>query len=294
MRTRSLCIAILCVTAAILDAVAQNAASASGYAEAKGARLFYEVDGNGHPLVLLHGGGVDRRMWETQVPELAKHYQVIRYDLRGTGKSDPDRPPFSNTDDLHAVLRALKIGKAHILGLSRGGGIAADFTLEHPEMVSALVLVSANLGNTPRAYREMMVKAAQIAKDGDMQRAIDTWWNDPHQGPRKDAAGRQRVRELLADNLPTFLPRFLAPPAQARAEPEPRPTRDRLAEFRVPTLVIAGERDAPDARANYERWAKGIPGAKIARVPGAAHLVNVDQPEHFTRLVLDFLTSVKP
>jgi pimeloyl-ACP methyl ester carboxylesterase len=291
--------------AAIAAAVSVTIAAAqpqpgSGLADVGGARIHYEVAGRGRPLVLIHGGAADHRVWDGQMPAFTAKRTVIRYDLRGAGKSDSETPGFSNPDDLHGLLRFLKVEKAALLGLSRGGGIAADFTLAHPEMVEALILVSANLGGSVPDYRKMMVASAEANRDGETERAIDIWLNDPYQGPSKEnPEARARVRRVLADNIPKFVPRFLrtsepAAPEPAGAPPRPRPAAERLGEFRVPVLVIGGDRDAPDAQKNYDRNAAGIPGAKRVVVRGAAHLVNVDRQAEFERIVLEFLGGVKP
>ena len=264
-------------------------------ANVNGTTLYYEVTGNGHPLVLIHGGGVDRRVWDGQIVEFSARNRVIRYDLRGAGRSGPAHGTFSNTDDLHALLQFLKVEKAYIVGLSRGGGVASDFALEYPSMVDGLVLVSANLADVPAVYRRMMISAAEARRDGDLARAVEIWLDDPYQGPgRHDMAARARVRQILEDNLPGFLPRFLAPGGPHTSGERPGGTRiQRLAELRVPTLVIGGESDAPDARANYDRWATGIRAAKKAIIAGAAHLVNIDRPLEFNRIVLDFLGALE-
>src|SRR6266851_3278425 len=114
----------------------------TGFAELNGTRLYYEVAGEGHPLVLIHGGLVDRRLWDDQFDVFAQHYRVIRYDIRGFGNSDVPAGPYSNYEDLYGLLKFLGVEKAYIMGLSMGGGIDIDFTLAHPEMVAALIPVA--------------------------------------------------------------------------------------------------------------------------------------------------------
>lgn len=124
----------------------------TGYAPVNNGRLWYEAAGTGHPLVLLHGGLVDSRLWDPQFPVFAQHYRTIRYDLRGHGRSSDAGPePYSHIDDLHTLLGVLEIPRAHILGLSMSGAIVVDFALAHPEMVTALLPVAAGLsGYEPR------------------------------------------------------------------------------------------------------------------------------------------------
>jgi pimeloyl-ACP methyl ester carboxylesterase len=273
-----------------LSAGTTSAAAQTGIAEVNGTKLYYEMAGSGHAMVLLHGGGVDRRAWDDQFNVFAAHYKVIRYDLRGSGSSANSENAFSNTEDLKALLQFLKVDKVYLLGISRGGGIAFDFTLEHPEMVDALILISANLGNTPAAYQEMFERSTEAGKKQGAAAAAQVWGNDPYQGPVNEAA-RPRVLEVLEENLPRFRHFDGSIPVQ-QLQSSKVPASKRLSEIHVPTLVIAGERDNVLARANYDNWAKGIPNAKKIVFPGAAHLVNIDKPKEFNQAVLDFIQSV--
>jgi pimeloyl-ACP methyl ester carboxylesterase len=259
----------------------------SGVAEVNGTRLYYETAGSGRNLVLIHGGAVDSRAWDDQFRAFARRHRVIRYDLRGAGRSGDRDKPFSNSEDLYALLRHLRVERTYLAGISRGGGIAFDFTLEHPEMVEGLVLVSSNLSAGVPAYEAMFERATEAGRKSGAAAAAAVWGYDPFQGPRRDAA-RARVLEILKDNMPRF--RYFdgyEPVRQLTSSLVPR--ADRLKEIRVPTLVICGAHDNPVARANYNRWAGGIPGARLVVFPESAHLVNVDQPEEFNRTVLDFL-----
>jgi len=112
----------------------------NGFAEVNGTRIYYETAGSGHPLVLIHGYTLDTRMWDDQFETFAQHYQVIRYDMRGFGKSAfPTDENYTHPDDLRALLEHLEIEHAHILGLSMGGGTAIDFALTYPEVADALI-----------------------------------------------------------------------------------------------------------------------------------------------------------
>lgn len=106
-----------------------------GFVEVKGTQLYYETLGQGHPLVLIHGGYMDRRMWDDQFPVFAERYRVIRYDVRGFGKSALPQVPYADRQDLGDLLKYLGVEKTHLLGLSLGGIIAIDFPLEHPDMI---------------------------------------------------------------------------------------------------------------------------------------------------------------
>lgn len=259
----------------------------SGIAEVNDTKIYYEMAGSGHPLVLIHGGAVDSRAFDDQFDEFAKHYRVVRYDLRGTGKSGDRDKPFSNTEDLYALLQYLKISTTYLLGISRGGGFAYDFTLERPDMVKALILVSSNLSAGVPAYEAMFERSTEAGKQSGAAAAASVWGNDPYQGPQREEA-RPKVLEIIEDNIARF--RYFdgyEPVEQLSSSDIPR--ADRLTEIKVPTLVLAGAHDNIDARKNYQRWADGIPGAKMIVFPNSGHLVNIDQPAEFNQAVLDFL-----
>ncbi|MDQ2717560.1 MAG: alpha/beta hydrolase, partial [Chloroflexota bacterium] len=114
-----------------------------GFARVHGTKLYYEMAGEGHPLVLLHGGLLDHRMWDQQFEAFARHYQVVRYDIRGFGASEMSGTTYADERDLYDLLVYLDIDKTYLLGLSLGGSIAIDFTLEHPQKMDGLILAAA-------------------------------------------------------------------------------------------------------------------------------------------------------
>src|SRR5215472_5024966 len=121
----------------------------AGTTSVNGTQLYYETLGQGHPLVLIHGGYVDRRMWDDQFHAFAEDYCVIRYDVRGFGKSELPPVPYADRQDLYDLLKCLGIEKTYLLGLSLGGIIAIDFTLDHPSMVDALILAGSPVPGFP-------------------------------------------------------------------------------------------------------------------------------------------------
>ena len=264
--------------------------SQTGIASVNGTELYYEFAGDGHPLILIHGGAVDSRAWDDQFTVFAQHHKVVRYDLRGAGKSGNRDKPFSNSKDLYALLKFLNIDKSYLLGISRGGGFAYDLTLEHPEMVDALILVSANLSVHVPAYSEMFARSTEAGKKSGAAAAAAVWGNDPHQGPMRDSA-RARVLEVLTENMPRF--RYFdghVPVEKLSSSDVPR--SQRLAEIQIPTLVISGAHDDIVAKTHYRDWASGIPNARLVVFPNAAHLVNIDQVDEFNQTVLDFLDNL--
>ncbi len=170
---------------------------ASGVAEVNDTRLYYETAGQGHPLVFLHGGQLDGRMWDDQWETFAKHFRVIRYDVRGFGRSAVRTKLYSAVDDLCALLKFLKVEKAYLVGLSLGGRIAIDFTLVHPEMVDALVPVGAGLGGFEFGDDSWFWPVLEAAQAGDLARASELWLKSGYVAPAmENPALAARLRKL--------------------------------------------------------------------------------------------------
>jgi 3-oxoadipate enol-lactonase len=274
-----------------LSTVIAQMAIKTGIAPVNGTRLYYEISGEGHPLVLIHGGAVDSRAFDDQFAVFAQHLKVVRYDVRGAGKSGDRDKPFSNSEDLYSLLKFLNIDSAYLLGISRGGGFAFDVTLEYPQMVDALILVSANMGVHVPAYTEMFERSTEAGKKSGAAAAAAVWGYDPHQGPQRESA-RARVLEIITDNMPRF--RYFdgyEPVEQLSSSEIPR--YQRLAEIHVPTLVLSGAHDNIVARNNSKNWASGIANARLVVFPNAGHLINIDQVDEFNQTVLEFLDELK-
>jgi len=153
----------------------------TGFADVNGTRLYYEVAGTGHPVVLIHAGIADHHMWDKQFALFAQQYRVIRYDLRGLGQSAMPPGPYRHARDLYGLLQYLGIVQAHVIGVSIGGMTAIDFTLEHPEMVTALIAVAAGIsGSKPSEAAKALFAPLDEAYDaGDLERVLamemDIW-----------------------------------------------------------------------------------------------------------------------
>lgn len=176
----------------------------TGMAEVNGARIFYEVAGEGEPLVLVHAGIADSRMWEDQLTAFAARYRVIRHDLRGFGMTAMVEGPFSHHEDLRALLDSLDVERAHLVGCSMGGGAVLDFALEYPQRVGNLVLVGSAVGgfapdiDPPRQWDEIL--AADEA--GDLERVseleVQVWVDGPRRSSEEvDASIRDLVLSLI-------------------------------------------------------------------------------------------------
>ena len=181
----------------------------SGFAKVNATKLYYEILGEGHPLVLIHGGLMDRRMWDHQFNLFAKDYKVIRYNLRGYEKSDVPKDKFSHIDDLYQLLQFLNIDKTYILGLSLGGMIAIDFTLEHPDIVDALIPVSSALNGYPYAdaedFESRFLAIYKAAKEEGLDKAIELLMELPFFVPvTHDIKTVLKMRTLIKENFETW------------------------------------------------------------------------------------------
>jgi pimeloyl-ACP methyl ester carboxylesterase len=246
--------------------------------------LYYDIEGEGPVVVLIHEGILDSRMWDEQVGAFAERYRVVRYDLRGFGRSPAPDAPYSDVDDLAALLDDLGIERAALVGASKGGSIAINFTLTFPPRVWALVPVASGLGgfrmNPYSAQQDERYDAAVDA--GDWQAAadvdIEVWAPMGSEG---------RVGELVYANA-------RAAETEHYAQPLDPPAIGRLDEIHVPTLVITGDRDVPEMTEIGDVLEREIEGARRVRIAEADHIVPMRQPAEFNRIVLDFLSAVAP
>jgi 3-oxoadipate enol-lactonase len=261
----------------------------AGFAAVNGTRLYYEVAGSGHPLVLIHGMSLDTRMWDDQFEPLAQHYQVVRYDARGFGKSAlPTGGSSAHTDDLKALLDYLAIAHASILGLSMGGGMAIDVALAHPEATDALIPVDSRLsGWQPDPEWTAFSHAVRVrAKDAGIQAARDVWLYSPVFNPAlENPAVAPRLVQIIADSsgwqwVNDNPLRALDPPAVQR-----------LDTMRVPTRIIIGARDFPACQAVADTLHPYIPKARQVVIPRVGHLSNREAPERCNAFIVDFLAA---
>ena len=270
----------------------------TGTAEVNGTTLYYEVEGEGHPFVMVHGGLVDRRLWDEQFDVFAQYYKMIRFDMRGFGDSGlykADMPPFRLDDDLYELLRFLGIEKTYVMGLSMGGAVAIDFTLAHPEMVDALIPVAMGLSGFKgdESNKPLWMEIDATFKAGELEQAAELstrmWTDGPVRTPDQvDPAVRARVKAMTLRNYQR--PDDVEGPEPL--EPEP-PAISRLAEIHVPTLIIVGDADVRDILVIADTLVAGIMGAKKVVIPDTAHHLNMEKPAEFNQIVLDFLTSLQ-
>jgi 3-oxoadipate enol-lactonase len=264
----------------------------TGFAEVPGGRLYYEVTGDGPTVVLSHEGISDHTIWDEQVGPLSNHFTVVRYDVRGFGLSSRVESDFHPHEDLHALLDGLGIQRAALVGASMSGGIVIDFALVYPESLWALVPVAAGIwgfdyssDDEANQYEREVVSAMQ---SGDIERAVELgvrFWVD---GPKRTTdAVSPAVRDKMRDLQRAIF--AAGGPPEEHAKPLEPHAITRLEEISIPTLVIVGDEDAVAIQQVNELIAQRIPGAQKAVIPDTAHVLMVEKPGEFNRVLLDFL-----
>jgi len=262
----------------------------SGTLETNGARIYYEVEGSGPAIVLIHAGIANLRMWDDQVPALRDTYRVVRYDTRGFGRTETDAVEFSNRADVAALLDHLGEEAAHVVGVSRAGSIAMDFALEYPDRVRSLVVVAGGIGgyeSPSGASADTWEEPEQLYEAKDWQGLAEwetAYWADgPGQSrDRLDPDIREKVRSWILTNYQEEKeegkPIVLDPPAASR-----------LDGLKPPLLVILGTLDDAGTSEAMRHLAGSVRGSRLEEFEGAAHMLNMEQPDRFNALLNEWL-----
>ncbi|MBA9049289.1 MULTISPECIES: alpha/beta fold hydrolase [Streptomyces] len=270
----------------------------TGFAPVNGTELYYERAGSGDAVVLLHTGNGNTTIWDGQFEDLARDYTVVRYDCRGFGRSGYPDEPYQSADDLAALLDHLGIERAHVIGPSFGGRIAVEFAVLHPARVRSLLLAApvsrehewTDEVNTNRMAEEDLIWA------GDDDKALDISLGSWVAGPKR----------TLADMDPTLIARLRITAtagydrrrrtvAETGNEPDELElvpnAAERLGSLQVPTLVLIGGMDQPDAIEIGERLARDIPGARAEYIDDLGHMITMERPEEFLQKARAFLAE---
>jgi len=260
----------------------------TGFADVNGTRLYYELAGTGHPLILIHGSTLDTRMWDDQFEVFAQQYQGLRYDLRGFGKSAlPTDVSYSHPDDSRALLTHLSIDHTHLMGLSMGGGIAIDFAVMYPDVTAALLPVDAALlGGCEWVEGRPSSAVIAQAQQAGLAAAKTFWLQHPLFVPaHEQPAVAARLAAMVADYSGWHL--MHTDPGQGLHPP----AIQRLGSITAPTLVIVGERDVMDFQRSADLLAERIAGATKVVMPGVGHMANMEDPARFNEIVRGFLAE---
>lgn len=255
--------------------------------QSNGTTLYYETQGEGQPLLFIHGLGSSTLDWEFQVAAFSSSYRVITFDLRGHGQSDKPTGPYSMAmfaADTAGLLRALRIDQAHVVGLSLGGGIAFQLAVETPQMVKTLVIVNSAPELVVRTFHDRLVVWQRLA----MVRLL----------------GMRKLGEVLGKRLfvtpeytrqrETFVARWAGNDQRAylaalRAMVGWSVTA-RLGTIRCPTLIISADQDYTP-RSLKEAYTAKIPNAQLVTIPDSHHALPVEKPREFNRALEEFLAK---
>jgi 3-oxoadipate enol-lactonase len=246
--------------------------------------------------VLIHAGICDSRMWDPQWETYRPSHRVLRYDLRGFGRSPIGPGRFSHAGDLVELLERQGVEKASLVGVSMGGRAALEVALARPELVEALVLVGAGFPGHDWSAEMKAADAAEMEalERGDIDAAVEvcmrTWVDGPRRKPEDvDPAVRERVAEMQRQAYELQMPVW----ETAEEEPLVANLAERLGEVTVPTLILVGEEDILDMQQIADRLERELPNAQRASIADAAHVPSLERPREFDELVLPFLQSVQ-
>lgn len=261
-------------------------------AERTPAGTSYLATGQGQPVVLIHGVGLNKEMWGGQVVGLATQYRVIAYDMLGHGDSprpEPGTELLGYADQLRELLDHLGLTQVTVIGFSMGGLVARAFALHYPQYLQGLVVLNSVFNRTPEQRAGVIARTAQAAQhgpDANAEAALSRWFSREYQAanPAQIAA----IRQTLASNDPQgYLTTYelFATQDMYRA--------DDLGNIRVPTLIATGELDPGSTPEMAEQLAQRIPGARAAILAEQRHMMPVESPRLVNQLLLDFLATAQ-
>ncbi len=256
-----------------------------------GCSLYYKKCGISNPAILIHGSCLNLEMWNDSFDVLAHQNQVIAYDQRGYGKSMlSSSKTYSNENDLNTLCEHLKLGgKIDLIGLSSGAQIAVDFYLQFPYKVNSLVLVSPALSGMPDndETTEIDDKILETISLGEYTQTIQQVYRHPVFAP---AINNTRCNSLLREIIKNhdFKTVTNNPPAAPRLA-----AYSKLKEIKVPTLVILGENDLNYFHMTSNVLRTGITKSVLKTVTDSGHMVNMEQPDKFNKILLNFLANQK-
>ena len=265
-------------------------------ANVNGINIYYQVHGQGEPLILVTGLGADHSTWFRQLPAFRKHYRVITFDSRGIGKTDIPKQTWdlkTMAEDTLGLMDHLGVDKAHVLGLSLGGTIAQEMAINHPDRIKKLILASTHPGRgNPNDIHPGLMKALGLREASDK---LDIRQVDVTRSTK--AIISLSFNKRLYRWLMPFLARGYVKSASAEGFLKQleaisgHNTLDRLHLIKAPTLVITGTGDKIVSPHQSEVLASTIPNARLVMVEGGAHALNFEMSGRFNREVLAFLSA---
>ncbi len=267
----------------------------AGKIQVNDADIYYEDTGKGLPLVFIHAGYMDSRMWDNLTAVFSSEYRVIRYDVRGYEKSSKVTKAYSDAEDLKSLMEKLGVQEAVLIGVSNGGRIALDFAVTYPHMVKALIPVDSGLkGYQPSGPEEEKLwenitideeKYLRLRSEGKFREAAEIdvdFWSNATVGELRESLLNIAEENVFTDETD---------PDIFQVSPTP-PAFEKLNSLKMPVLIIVGSRDTPPLIAMSKRYHQLIKGSKFLVIEGADHLPSITRPEEFRNAVFDFLREL--
>jgi 3-oxoadipate enol-lactonase len=250
-----------------------------------GINLHYEVHGTGEPLLFIHGLGSSTRDWEAQVPAFSADYQVITFDLRGHGQSDKPAGPYSMamfTLDAIGLLKALRVEQAHVVGLSLGGGVAFQLTVDAPGLVRTLTIVNSAPELILRSFKDRVTiwQRLAIVRLMGMRKMGEVLGTRLFVSPEQAALRRTFVSRWSENDPRAYLAAMRAMVGWS--------VTARLGSIRCPTLVLTADQDYTPL-ALKQAYTAQIPGAELVVIPDSRHALPMERPQEFNQALLGFL-----
>lgn len=252
--------------------------------------MYYKTTGTGYPIVLISGlDGDHQSVWpHSVVDELAKHFCVIQFDNRGVGQSDQPDIPYNiemMADDVAGLMQALHIEKAHLVGYSMGGQIAAKFAEKYPDKVNKMIgcVCYANMNTHVRLFVDTLIELYESNVPETLIDKIGLPWIFSNQFLEKNYASLIQPQEKTQPKSLVGLKRHYAAQSSFKSEAEC------FRKIKTPTLFIAGEEDLICPPADVKKFADLIPYSKMVIFPEAGHLLALEYPEKFAQVICDFL-----
>jgi pimeloyl-ACP methyl ester carboxylesterase len=268
----------------------------SGKLSVDSGKLYYESKGSGLPVVLIHAGYLDSRMWETQFESFSNQYQVVRYDVRGYGKSSHPTGSYSDAVDLKSLLDHLKIEGAVLIGVSNGGRIALDFAVEYPGRVKALVLINFGVrgykSSGPEEDRlwgpiiEAEERYSKLVEEGKIREAATV--NVDLYSHKLSGEMRERILGIAIENVH----QGENTPGRYQVSPSPA-AYERLGVLKMPILIIVGSEDSLGDITVNKTVHNLLPSSELVMIEGADHVPSLSKPEEFDNVLSNFLEKIR-
>ncbi len=260
--------------------------------DVEGGTLFGIEQGNGLPVVFLHAGVCDHRMWLSQIEDLDENIHAIAYDRRGFGQTVSENVEFDELEDLSAVLDHFDIRAAVLVGCSMGGGLAIDYAIAYPDRVAGMVLVGSALTGAPdfELPEELnpVLQAEELAREsGDLDMLNKVQAHEWLDGPAQQSGsvgGATRALFLDMNNIALHKPALdheIVPPSAI----------EKLSKVSQPALLICGDYDFPDIVENHRILEEELVNSVSIIIEGTAHLPNMERPDLFNPFLSEFLSS---